>query len=57
MMLEWLADSHSDKNAMLEGRRIEDAIVSLLRQDKKTKDIGGMLTTTEFTELAAKAMY
>jgi 3-isopropylmalate dehydrogenase len=57
MMLEWLADSHSDKNAMLEGRRIEDAIVSLLRQDKKTKDIGGMLTTTEFTELVAKAMY
>jgi 3-isopropylmalate dehydrogenase len=57
MMLEWLADRHSDKNAMLEGRRIEDAIVSLLRQDKKTKDIGGMLTTTEFTELAAKAMY
>jgi 3-isopropylmalate dehydrogenase len=56
-MLEWLADRHSDKNAMLEGRRIEDAIVGLLRQDKKTKDIGGMLTTTEFTELAAKAMY
>jgi 3-isopropylmalate dehydrogenase len=57
MMLEWLADRHSDRNAMLEGRRIEDAIMGLLRQDKKTKDIGGILTTTEFTELAAKTMY
>jgi 3-isopropylmalate dehydrogenase len=57
MMLEWLSDKHNDKNAILEGRRIEDAIVGLLRQDKKTKDIGGKLSTTEFTELVAKAMY
>jgi 3-isopropylmalate dehydrogenase len=57
MMLEWLSDKHSDKNATLEGRRIEDAIVGLLKQDKKTKDIGGKLSTTEFTELVAKAIY
>lgn len=57
MMLEWLADRHRDKRAAEEGARIEKAIVSLLRQDKKTKDIGGKLTTTEFTDLIAKAMY
>jgi 3-isopropylmalate dehydrogenase len=57
MMLEWLSDKHNDKNAILEGRRIEDAIVGLLKNDKKTKDIGGKLSTTEFTELVAKAMY
>jgi 3-isopropylmalate dehydrogenase len=57
MMLEWLSDKHNDKNAFLEGKRVEDAIVGLLKQDKKTKDIGGKLTTTEFTELVAKSMY
>ena len=42
---------------MQEGRRIEVAIENLLRQGKKTKDIGGKLTTLEFTELVAKCMY
>ncbi|HKZ62092.1 MAG TPA: isocitrate/isopropylmalate dehydrogenase family protein [Nitrososphaera sp.] len=57
MMLEWLADKHSDRNAAAEGKRIEDAIVTVLKKDNKTKDIGGKLSTTEFTELVAKAMY
>lgn len=57
MMLEWLADKHNDRNATAEGKRIEDAIVSALKKDNKTKDIGGKLSTTEFTELVAKAMY
>jgi 3-isopropylmalate dehydrogenase len=57
MMLEWLADRHGDKRTAEEGERIEKAIVSLLKQGKKTKDIGGRLTTTEFTDLVAGAMY
>ena len=57
MMLEWLSDKYGDKNAVQEGKRIEDAITELLRQNKKTKDIGGGLSTTEFTELVAKSMY
>lgn len=57
MMLEWLGDRHGDKNAIMEGNRIEDAIVSTLEKGSKTKDIGGRLSTTEFTELVAKAMY
>ncbi|HEU4604878.1 MAG TPA: isocitrate/isopropylmalate dehydrogenase family protein [Nitrososphaera sp.] len=57
MMLEWLADKHGDRNAAAEGKRIEDAIVSALKKGSKTKDIGGKLTTSQFTELVAKAMY
>jgi isocitrate/isopropylmalate dehydrogenase len=29
----------------------------MLKQDKKTKDIGGKLSTTEFAALVTKAMY
>ncbi|MDF2726875.1 MAG: leuB [Nitrososphaera sp.] len=57
MMLEWLADKYGDKNLTTEARRIEDSIVSMLKQDKKTKDIGGKLSTTEFATLVAKVMY
>jgi 3-isopropylmalate dehydrogenase len=57
MMLEWLADRHGDKKAAQEGGRIEKAIIGLLKQDKKTKDIGGRLSTTQFTDMMAKAMY
>ena len=57
MMIDWLADKYSDVNATAEGKRIEDAIVSTLRNNNKTRDIGGNLSTTEFTDLVAKAMY
>jgi 3-isopropylmalate dehydrogenase len=57
MMLEWLGGKHNDKNAAAEGHRIEDAVVAVLKQNKKTKDIGGGLTTSEFTRLVAEKMY
>jgi 3-isopropylmalate dehydrogenase len=57
MMLEWLADKYNDKSAAAEGKRIEDAIVGALKKGSKTKDIGGRLSTTQFAELVAKAMY
>lgn len=57
MMLEWLADKYSDRNAAAEGKRIEGAIVGALKKGSKTKDIGGKLSTTQFTDLVAKAMY
>lgn len=57
MMLEWLAAKHGDKSAAAEGKRIEEAIVIVLKERGKTKDIGGKLSTTEFTELVADAMY
>ena len=57
MMLEWLGDKYKDDGPFKESRRIEDAITSLLRQNKKTKDIGGTLSTTDFTKLIAISMY
>jgi 3-isopropylmalate dehydrogenase len=57
MMLEWLADKYNDKDAFNEGQRIENVITSLLKQNKKTKDIGGKLSTTEFTNLFAISIY
>jgi 3-isopropylmalate dehydrogenase len=57
MMLEWLAIRHNDYDALNEGNRIEEAIISLLKQNKKTKDIGGNLSTTDFTKLLAVSMY
>lgn len=57
MMLEWLSDRYSDKDAMVGARKIEDAIITVLKQDKKTKDIGGKLSTTEFAALVIKMMY
>ena len=57
MMLEWLADKHNDPDAFNIGQRIEDTIIRLLKQNKKTKDIGGKLSTTDFTKLVASSMY
>jgi 3-isopropylmalate dehydrogenase len=57
MMTEWLSDMHGDSKIAEEGRRIEGAIVKLLTKNQKTKDIGGALTTAEFTNLVAKSMY
>jgi 3-isopropylmalate dehydrogenase len=57
MMLEWLSDKYDDKNLIKEAKRIEDSIISLLKRDQKTKDIGGKLSTTEFVALVADGMY
>jgi len=57
MMLEWLADKHNDPDAFNIGQRIEETIIRLLKQNKKTKDIGGKLLTTDFTKLVASSIY
>ncbi|HKU49075.1 MAG TPA: isocitrate/isopropylmalate dehydrogenase family protein [Nitrososphaera sp.] len=57
LMLEWLADRYGDKNAAREGKRIEDAVSGVLKENQKTKDIGGKLSTTDFTKLVSKRMY
>jgi len=57
MMLEWLADKYDDKGAFKEGQRIEAAMIMMLKKNRKTKDIGGKLTTTEFTKLLSVSMY
>ncbi|MFB5600616.1 MAG: isocitrate/isopropylmalate dehydrogenase family protein [Nitrososphaeraceae archaeon] len=51
MMIEWLADRFNDSNLYTHGNNIENAIISLLKRNQKTKDIGGNLSTCEFTNL------
>ena len=57
MMLEWLAHKYGEKAAYHEGERLEASMINLLNQNKKTIDIGGKLTTSEFTRLLSSSMY
>lgn len=57
MMLEWLSERNHDGDSAAEATRIEQAIIATLANGHKTKDIGGRLSTTQFTQLVANAMY
>jgi len=57
MMLEWLAQRYGEKAAYHEGERLEASMIKLLDQNKKTIDIGGNLTTSEFTRILSSSMY
>lgn len=53
MMLEWLAskNKNNEENKLVElGAKIENTLISLLNENKKTIDIGGNLHTDDFTE-------
>ena len=51
MMLDWLGEKFKDPLLFTEAIKIENAIVSLLKQNYKTIDIGGKLSTSEFTRM------
>jgi len=51
MMLEWIGEKFNDPILFNEAIRIETAITSLLKQNYKTIDIGGKLSTSEFTKM------
>jgi len=57
MMLEWLGDKFQDSLLFVEGAKIENAIINLLRENQKTVDIGGNLSTSEFTKRLLKLLY
>jgi 3-isopropylmalate dehydrogenase len=50
MMLEWLGDKFKNPLLFLEAAKIEHAIITLLKQNQKTIDIGGSLSTSEFSK-------
>ena len=50
MMLEWLGDKFNNHLLFDEATKIENAIITLLKQNQKTIDIGGMLSTSEFSK-------
>lgn len=47
MMFEWLSQKYKDKNLLYQASKIDEAINTLFKNNIKTKDIGGRLSTTE----------
>jgi isocitrate/isopropylmalate dehydrogenase len=56
-MLEWLGGKRSDAGAIKEAQKVEHAIRKLLIGNKKTIDIGGDMSTLEFTKAVIDLMY
>ena len=50
MMFDWLGTKHNDMKCFEVGEKLESVIFDLVKDGKKTKDIGGDKTTTEFTK-------
>ncbi len=57
MLLEWLSNKHGDKDAFRTGQHLESCLVEMFRNNQTTKDLGGKLTTSEFTKLLSLSMY
>jgi 3-isopropylmalate dehydrogenase len=57
LMLEWLGGKGSDAGAIGEAQKVEYAIRRLLVNNKKTIDIGGNMSTFEFTKAVIDLMY
>ena len=49
MMLDWLGAKHNDEKCVIVGQKLESTIFDLVKSGVKTKDIGGNVTTEEFT--------
>jgi 3-isopropylmalate dehydrogenase len=57
LMLEWLGGKRSDRGAIREAQRVENAIRSMLSSNRRTIDIGGDMSTVEFTNAVIDLMY
>ena len=50
MMLDWLGTKHNDQKCFEMATKLESTIFNLVKSGIKTKDIGGDVTTAEFTK-------
>ncbi len=50
MMFDWLGAKHNDSKCFEVGQKLESTIFDLVKSGVKTKDIGGDMTTSEFTK-------
>ncbi len=50
MMFEWLGMKNQDQKCFMVAKKIESAVYGVVKNGIKTKDIGGNLTTNEFTQ-------
>ncbi len=54
MMMEWIHSKNNDNKILEESKKLERIIINMLQENKKTIDIGGNLTTVEFTQNIVK---
>jgi 3-isopropylmalate dehydrogenase len=57
LMLEWLGGKKSDAGAISEAQRVEHAIRKMLMGNRRTIDIGGDMSTIDFTKAVIDLMY
>ena len=50
MMFEWLGMKNNDQKCFAVAKKIESAVYGVVQKGIRTKDIGGNITTSEFTE-------
>lgn len=50
MMLDWLGNKRNDSRCIQVGAKLESTIFNLVKTGAKTKDLGGDMSTREFTE-------
>ncbi len=50
MMFDWLGAKNNDSKCVDVGAKLESTIFNLVKTGSKTKDIGGTMSTTEFTK-------
>jgi len=50
MMLDWLGAKHNDSACVKVGEKLESVIFDLVKSGAKTRDIGGTMSTVEFTK-------
>jgi 3-isopropylmalate dehydrogenase len=50
MMFEWLGIKYQDQKCFTVAKKIESAVYGVVKNGIKTKDIGGNMTTSEFTQ-------
>ncbi len=50
MMCDWLGAKNNDSKIIAVGQKLESTIFDLVKSGAKTKDIGGSMSTTEFTK-------
>ncbi len=50
MMFDWLGAKHNDSKCIEVGAKLESTIFDLVKSGVKTKDIGGDMSTSEFTK-------
>lgn len=56
MMLDWLGKKNNDTKCFQVSKKLEDTVISVVKNNIRTKDIGGDKTTSEFTKIVSEKL-